>query len=311
MKERMLIALVIVLALGVIIMGYAQAGPVVVGELGCFDDAYKWYSPCDAAHGMITTAPDHIVGSGQTWYFEFDYDPAFKSVMIGTSAQHTTFAADLRGGAVLTISWSPGYSAWEQLEATLDANTLVGRSILAGSDNSQTDARVGAGEPGRPLWYFTEVFEFPPLTDGSHTLTIRSLDGNGVGFDYIKLEALVLQVAIDIKPGSDPNCFNNNGHGVIPVAILGSADFDVSQIDPGTVALEGLAIRAVGKSNKLLAHIEDVNGDGIDDLVVQIEDTDGAFVNGNGTAAVTGNLKAEFEGIPFEGTDSICIRPPE
>jgi hypothetical protein len=49
---------------------------------------------------------------------------------------------------------------------------------------------------------------------------------------------------------------------VIPVAILGSTDFDVSQIDPGTVTLEGLAIRAVGKSNKLLAHIEDVNDDG-------------------------------------------------
>ena len=32
-------------------------------------------------------------------------------------------------------------------------------------------------------------------------------------------------VEIDIKPGSDPNCFNNNGHGVIPVAILSSNNF--------------------------------------------------------------------------------------
>ena len=35
-------------------------------------------------------------------------------------------------------------------------------------------------------------------------------------------------VAIDIKPGSDPNCFNNDGHGVIPVAILSSTDFDAT-----------------------------------------------------------------------------------
>jgi hypothetical protein len=117
-------------------------------------------------------------------------------------------------------------------------------------------------------------------------------------------------VDIDIKPGSDPNCFNNDGHGVIPVAILGSADFDVTQINPSTVELEGLAIRAVGKSNKLLAHIEDVNGDGFPDLVVKIEDTDGTFTSGAGTAAVTGNLLEEFNGTEFQGTDFICIVPP-
>ncbi len=60
-----------------------------------------------------------------------------------------------------------------------------------------------------------------------------------------------IPVTIDIKPGSEPNCFNNDGHGVIPVAILGSAEFDVTTIDAGSVMLEGLAVKAVGKSNKL------------------------------------------------------------
>ena len=32
------------------------------------------------------------------------------------------------------------------------------------------------------------------------------------------LTEIVETVAIDIKPGSDPNCININGHGVIPVA---------------------------------------------------------------------------------------------
>jgi hypothetical protein len=109
---------------------------------------------------------------------------------------------------------------------------------------------------------------------------------------------------IDIKPGSDPNCFNNDGKGVIPVAILGSADLDVSEIDASTVELESMAVKAVGKSNKLLAHIEDVNEDGFDDLVVQIEDSDCVFSPGDTTATVTGNLS---DGTPFEGTDTICI----
>jgi hypothetical protein len=124
---------------------------------------------------------------------------------------------------------------------------------------------------------------------------------NHVGFDY-----WLIMVEIDIKPGSDPNCFNSDGHGVIPVAILGSADFDVNNVAPSTVQLEGLAVKAVGKGDKLLAHIENVNGDGWDDLVVQIQDQDGAFTSGSGTAKVTGQL---WDGTPFEGTDSICVVP--
>jgi len=116
----------------------------------------------------------------------------------------------------------------------------------------------------------------------------------------------VLPVEIDIKPGSDPNCFNNDGHGVIPVAILGSVDFDVNTIDTGSVMLEGLAVKAVGKSNKLLAHYEDVNGDGYNDLVVQIEDDDLVFEEGDTTATVSGSLN---DGMPFQGSDTICIVP--
>ena len=114
-------------------------------------------------------------------------------------------------------------------------------------------------------------------------------------------------VNIDIKPGSEPNSINNNGKGVIPVAIFGSADFDVSQINLSTVDLEGCGIKEVGKKGKLLAHIEDVDGDGIDDLVVQIEDVDCAFVGP--TATLTGNLFVEFGETPFVGTDSIRLVP--
>ncbi len=125
--------------------------------------------------------------------------------------------------------------------------------------------------------------------------------------DFIRIASSMITVAIDIKPGSDPNCFNNDGHGVIPVAILGSADFDVTQVDPESVQLQGLSVAMRGKSNKLLAHIEDVNGDGFDDLVVQIEDVDGIFTSGTGTATLTGTLLPEFGGASIQGTDNICI----
>ncbi len=47
-----------------------------------------------------------------------------------------------------------------------------------------------------------------------------------------------VEVVIDVNPGGD--CVKNNGKGVIPVAIYGSADFDVTQIDFSTVKLESL-----------------------------------------------------------------------
>ncbi|MHC4625240.1 MAG: hypothetical protein ACYS4W_15200, partial [Planctomycetota bacterium] len=52
-------------------------------------------------------------------------------------------------------------------------------------------------------------------------------------------------VAVDIKPGSCPNPFNLASKGVTPVAILGTEDFDVNDIDPASVELAGVgAIRS-------------------------------------------------------------------
>jgi hypothetical protein len=116
-----------------------------------------------------------------------------------------------------------------------------------------------------------------------------------------------IEVSIDIKPGSDPNCFNSNGSGVIPVAILGSSEFDTTVIDPATILLESLAVRAKGKGDKFNAGFEDVNNDGFTDLVVQIKDEDGVFEVGSISATLTGNLFPEYDALPIEGTDSICI----
>ncbi len=135
---------------------------------------------------------------------------------------------------------------------------------------------------------------------------LESAVHEGDTYGLIAVYDVAVLVAIDIKPGSYPNCFNNDGHGVIPVAILGGANFDVSQIDAATVQLAGMTVAARGKSNKLLAHIEDVNGDGYPDLVVQIEDQDGLFTSGTTMAFVTGSL---YSGKPFEGSDELCIVP--
>lgn len=126
------------------------------------------------------------------------------------------------------------------------------------------------------------------------------LKDNGVAIDDFTFT--YCPVGIDIKPGSDPNCFNSNDHGVIPVAILGSAGFDASTVDPFSVELDGQEVRVKGKSGNA-GSLQDVNNDGFVDLVVQILD-DAAYTPGDTIGTITG---LTFGGVPIEGTDSICI----
>lgn len=116
----------------------------------------------------------------------------------------------------------------------------------------------------------------------------------------------VKEVQIDIKPGSYPNCFNQNASGALPVAILGSAKVNVNDIVPDSLSLQGLAVKVAGKNNKLLAHYDYVNDDMHLDLVVQFADSDGWIEPGDGYATLAGLLS---DGTPIEGKDSICIVP--
>ncbi|HUU16622.1 MAG TPA: hypothetical protein VMW72_05690 [Sedimentisphaerales bacterium] len=119
----------------------------------------------------------------------------------------------------------------------------------------------------------------------------------------------VTLVEIDIKPGSYPNAINLGSQGLIPVAILSSPEFDATSVDPDTVELAGSSVSMRGKSNKYMAHEEDVNGDNLLDLVVQVatENLDPDSFQ-DGYAILTGKT---YGGEAIEGWDEITIVPPE
>ena len=114
-----------------------------------------------------------------------------------------------------------------------------------------------------------------------------------------------IPVVIDIKPGSPENTVNLGSNGVIPVAILSSATFTATNVDPATVTLAGAAAKLKGKGTPIFT-IQDVNGDGRKDVIVNVT-TEALQLTTTATqATLMGKL---FDGQPITGSDSVKIVP--
>jgi len=152
-----------------------------------------------------------------------------------------------------------------------------------------------------------------PVHNPDYTLEAESpcigaaSDGQDMGrlFDECGCGPLVVEVAIDIKPGSDPNSINPKSQGKIPVAILSTADFDA----PSEVDWDSLTFGSTGDENSLAfcsPSPEDVDDDGLYDLVCHFFTQSAGFACG----AEAGYLKGQTgDGVPIEGSDSVRVVP--
>jgi probable HAF family extracellular repeat protein len=124
---------------------------------------------------------------------------------------------------------------------------------------------------------------------------------NGIYHAFLLTPLVTVKVGIDIKPGSDPNCLNVNGHGVIPVAINGTEDFDVNEVNLSSLNFAGLDVRVKGNGEPQCGY-EDWNEDGSTDLVCHFVDDSDKWAPENDTATLTGMLT---DGTYIQGEDSI------
>jgi hypothetical protein len=131
-------------------------------------------------------------------------------------------------------------------------------------------------------------------------------------------------IAIDIKPTSCRNPLNVKSKGVLPVAILGDESFDVTQVDPASVRLEGVAPLRwdredvatpfepyLGKQDAF--DCTEAGPDGYLDLTLKFNSQEvvaalGAVNDGDVLVLqLTGNLMEEFGGNSIIGEDVVVI----
>ena len=149
-------------------------------------------------------------------------------------------------------------------------------AVASGPSNTSLQTVTGTAVPGQTDTYIVS-------TSGGQPISIQR------------------QVQIDIKPGEDPPAINPGSKGVTPVAILSTPTFDATTVDPNSVKFGPTGASPVHTS------IEDVNGDGIPDLMFQFNTAQTGIAAGNTQACLTGKTTS---GLNIVGCDTIQTVPP-
>jgi len=132
---------------------------------------------------------------------------------------------------------------------------------------------------------------------------------------------IIISIELDIKPQSCPNPFNTKSQGKLPVAILGTEDFDVMEVDPATVLLEGvppLRWNYKDVSRPVDPRYDDCDctpdgADGYMDLTLKFnhqEILDSIAPVYDGEVRILTLTGMTYDSIPIEGHDCVVILPP-
>jgi hypothetical protein len=323
LKEASILLIAITMVLSTIIV---TSGIVIFSQPPDYVDDLGYYS--DVGHGPPYRAYDNFEGLTQDitdvhWWGVFDegtYLPTlgdeFEIAFCaddGGIPDYNTHLYEFTGQIGAAISYTAtGFihmGTMEVYKLEMDLPTPVSMSsgwvsFFKITDNNQKFAiMVAPSGVGDGICY---------IKDGDPS--VRPLD---LAFELTTTES-ELNVYVDIKPGSCPNPINTNSKGVLPVAICGTPDFDVTDIKPETIRLgyfvtpirwayEDLATPFMGE----LCDCHELTGDGIMDLTLKfkIQDVVGSwdfFADGEITQVhITGEL---YDGTPFEGQDCVRIK---
>jgi hypothetical protein len=225
---------------------------------------------------------------GQTYFVDppvsvgFDYatgpgDPNFKSVVL-PEAGDNIFDLYLWNGSEYRYHVSVASGFIYTFPTGVDRFRVLGIEASAGLDPNNVTA-------------FITGLTF--VSSGQFTGTMTPIVASDV-------------ITTEIKPGDGPNCVNPKSKGVVPFAILGG-EIDVTTINQATLQVDDDVDAGTGGVAPALLSIRDINGDGINDLVIQFNTQDlnkaGLLTDGR-TVYITARL---LDGTLLVGSDKIFL----
>lgn len=280
-------------------------------------------NPAGLAIGNVSYNPlrlaknDVIVGEvyiGSTFTYEITYEnpnefDVHNVTIVDTLPGQLDFVSASDGGVydpeLHTVTWNIGTLPAETPLTTMELVVKVNRSAVPGS-TIYNYARITGDEVGP-----TNVIDDEGSEDPGDE------PGTPIGES--------LPVPVDIKPQSCPNPLSVTDRGVLAVAILGTEDFDVTQVDPATVQLEGVSPIRWAMDEDLATPFEPYIGkadaydcndwgpDGFMDLTLKFSNQEvvaalGSVMDGEvRVLRLTGNLLPEFDGTPILGEDVVVV----
>ena len=219
-------------------------------------------------------------------------------------------------GDVVTVDIDGGMGGARNVDTILGVFGLGGQLLRTNDDGGYPL------DPGSTHAYDSRITNFKLPATGSYTVGVSSyprrfvnggtvssstLGANANGDYQLLISGVtvpVLQISIDIKPGSgDVAPINPKSRGKIPVALLGANDFLVGDVD-----LDSLTFGHSGNEASLskCGDKTDVNGDVWPDLVCHFENQAAEFVSSDDEAILKGKLG---DGRMFEGRGWLKVVP--
>lgn len=277
--------------------GLGSAG--IFGDFWEFDPSFGTWRQLSADPGPRALSAMAAGPDGRLWLFgglrppyrlgdTWIYDPAsgrWSEAGRGPEGRFWhSMAAGPDGGIWLFGGAKANWGHWLSDTWRLDPETGVWERIYASGPSARAGAAMAAF--------------------GGGILLFGGLGDQGITGDaWLLRPDPVLRVKIDVRPGSDENPVNLGSRGLIPAAVLSGPDFDA----PGEVDAGSLTFGRTGEEPSLercLSDPEDVDGDGLLDLLCHFRTEDAGFEPGDERAVLRGRT---LSGRKIEGWDRIKI----
>jgi hypothetical protein len=212
------------------------------------------------------------------------------------------------GGAIIKIDTATGLVMPGEGWPTAFANIAAQGGLSGLHDGSGNLAAVSQGTPDE-----LGVYDLTgTLVGGPWDIDAQTGENGALGVAVCLGEGGLVGY-FDIKPGSCPNPFNCKSKGVLPTALLGTMDFDVTLVDPASLMIA----RADGMGGSVapirfnyddvgtpflgeLCDCHALEGDGFMDMTIKFKTQE--LVSGLMLEGMTGELELVLSGMLMDGT---------